>query len=161
MHLMAVCRWWFIATVNLNIIDFNLSLLTQLVQHFTTNSDKSDWQVSFPTFQILCRPHSCRSSSGFLYTRLNTFKFYGMSLSWNNLLCPKDVNILLNTDLPAFVLLEVNLYLYYWYLTNSWNLKHVSQRKWIPTRWIQWPQLITNIKNRCRHASCRYWQGHL
>ena len=104
-----------------------------MFQHFMTFSDKSDWQVSFPTIQTLSRPHSCQSSSVFHYTRLSTSTYYGMSLSWNHLICPKDFVILLNTDLPAFVLLEVTLYLYYWYLVKSWNLQHVLQQKWILT----------------------------
>lgn len=157
MHLMIVRCLWLIMNDNLNIQDFNPSLAPQLFQHFTTGSEKSDWQVSFPTFQILCRT----TSSVLQYTRPNTFMFYGMSLSLIHLICQRDVIILLNIDFPAFVLLKVTSYLYYWYLIYSWKLKRILQQKWIPTRWIQWPQIITDIKNWCTSASHHYWQGHL
>jgi hypothetical protein len=123
--------------------------------HYHPNCFNISWQVlthqtdrsHSPTFQTLCSPHSCQSSSVFHYMRLNIFKFYGISLSWNNI-CPKNVVILLNTDSPAFVLLEVTLYVYYWYLTNSWNLKRVLQWKWIPTLTMD-SVSPTNHKHAC------------
>ena len=92
-------------------------------------------QVSFPpTLLTLCRRRrSSQPNSVFHYIRLNTFMLNGISLSFNHLMLPKVVIMLLKIHFTAFVLLEVTLHLYYSSLINSYKLISILQWLCSPT----------------------------
>jgi hypothetical protein len=101
--------------------------------------------LASPTLLPLCS-HSQLSQAALSEARISASELYEKRLSFNYLAFLRFQKVFLFYFYVIFILSEVILYSYFWYLISSWNQ--------ISLKWMQMLVMILSAQNNHYHPDC-------